>query len=124
MRVIDLSAEELRVDSKERARNVDFCNVVVSSITRIFSPLEEVSKMSSSRCCCCCFPDRISEQHAAKSDISTTRKTRLFVCVCVCVCVRFVTTVCAYEFVLFFVFFRFFDLYYKMSSSRTPVPTL
>ena len=26
MRVIDLSAEELRVDSKERARNVDFCN--------------------------------------------------------------------------------------------------
>jgi len=38
-----------------------------------------------------------------------------FVCVCVCVCVRFVTTVCAYEFVLFFVFFRFFDLYYKMS---------
>ena len=38
-----------------------------------------------------------------------------FVCVCVCVCVRFVTTICAYEFVLFFVFFRFFDLYYKMS---------
>ena len=70
--------------------------------------------MSSSRCCCCCFPDRISEQHAAKSDISTMRKTRLFVCVCVCVfaLLRLFarTSLCCFS-----SFFRFFDLYYKMS---------
>ena len=105
MRVIDLSAEELRVDSKSARGTSTFVTVVVSSITRIFSPFSfEVSKMSSSRCCCCCFPDRISEQHAAKSDISTTRKTRLFVCVCVC---SFCMTVCAYELCRVCCFFDF-----------------
>ena len=55
--------------------------------------------MSSSRWCCCCFPDRISEQHAAKSDISTTRKTRLFVCVCVFALLRLFarTSLCCFS---------------------------
>ena len=117
MRVIDLSAEELRVDSKERARNVDFFNgggfrhhadIFTRSVHVLVAMLLLLLPGSNLRAA------RGEERHIDDDD-----EKNAFVCAFV----RFVMTLCAYEFVLCLLFFRFFDLY-KMSSSRTPVPTL
>ena len=85
MRVIDLSAEELRVDSKERARNVDFCNGGGFQHHADIFPVRSVQNVLVALMLLL-FPG--SNLRAARGEERhIDDEKNAFVCVCVCVCV-------------------------------------
>ena len=84
MRVIDLSAEELRVDSKERARNVDFCNGGGFQHHADIFPVRSVQNVLVALMLLL-FPG--SNLRAARGEERhIDDEKNAFVCVCVCVC--------------------------------------
>ena len=84
MRVIDLSAEELRVHSKERARNVDFCNGGGFQHHADIFPVRSVQNVLVALMLLLFPGSNLRAARGEERHIDDDDEKNAFVCVCVC----------------------------------------